>query len=398
MMEMDCLITLYNDDQILNLIVIFSFLPKKVILLYDKNYTDVKNMDNLKSACTSKLHNIEFECVNFDSSSIDRVTNLCTRIIHRNPNCYFDITGAGELGVIGAYLACKKTFTPIFKLQIPDKGLINIFGCHSLEKNFKYPNLTIDTIFAAKGTDVSGYNHPTPPKYMYRSILEFCKEIFKDVEKWKRLCYYLQTGKAKFPQPGRPNFFEASRCINLAAAKVVFSGESILRKAQELNLIHKLNVSKEMVSFYFKNETIRKYFTDFGVWLELYCYIKLKQCDLFHDVRLSVKIDWNKADNDLIEVVNEIDITFFYKTRPCFLSCKLSEPSSDALQELSVYPSYFGGKNSKSILVVLSTVNKNSSYIYKRAKRMNISLIDGNDINQNRFIEKIKKALGVKEI
>ena len=133
--------------------------------------------------------------------------------------------------------------------------------------------------------------------------------------------------------------------------------------------------------------------TDFGVWLELYCFIKLEQCDLFHDVRLSVKIDWNKSENSLIEIVNEIDVTFFYKTRPCFLSCKLSEPSSDALQELSVYPFYFGGKNSKSILTVLSDVNRGNSYLYKRAKSMQISMIDGNDIKNNKFIDTIKKAL-----
>ena len=83
---MDCLITLYNDEQMYNLIVIFSFMPKKVILLYDKNYTDNKNMENLKSACKSKIHNIEFECVNFDSSNIDKVVNNCTWIIHRKTN------------------------------------------------------------------------------------------------------------------------------------------------------------------------------------------------------------------------------------------------------------------------------------------------------------------------
>lgn len=392
-MKMDCLITLYNDEQMYNLIVIFSFMPKKVILLYDKNYTDNKNMENLKSACKSKIHNIEFECVNFDSSNIDKVVNTCTWIIHRNTNCYFDITGASELGVIGAYLACKKTFTPIFKIQLPENKLINIYGCHSLEKNFKYPKLTIDTVFAARGAFLSGNNHPTPPRHLFNSILNFCNEVFKDIDAWKDLCYYLQTGRAKFPQAGRPNFFEAPKRINISKSNVTFSGEALLRKAEKLNLIHQLNLNNQKVSFYFKNDTIKRYMTDFGVWLELYCFIKLEQCDLFHDVRLSVKIDWNKSENNLIEIVNEIDVTFFYKTRPCFLSCKLSEPSSDALQELSVYPFYFGGKNSKSILTVLSNVNRGNSYLYKRAKSMQISMIDGNDIKNNKFIDAIKKAL-----
>ena len=386
---------LYNEDQMYNLISIFSFYPKKVILLYDKNFSNIQHMNNLKFACKAKLQNTEFEYVNIDSSNVDRVTKTCTNIIHRNPNCYFDITGAGELGVIGAYLACKKTFTPIFKIQLPNEGLVNIYGCHSLAKNFKFPNLSIDTIFAAKGTYVSGHNHPTPPQSLFGSILEFCSEVFKDIDKWKELCFYLQTGKAKFLQSGRPNFFEAPKCINVAKSKICLRGEDLLKKAQQLNLISQLNFSNDYVSFYFRNDLIKRYMTDFGVWLELYCYIKLETCHLFHDVRLSVKIDWNQSEHSLIEIVNEIDITFFYKTIPCFLSCKLSEPSSDALQELSVYPSYFGGKNSKSILVILSTINKNSSYIFKRAKSMDITLIDGNVIKQNRFIDEIKRILKI---
>lgn len=392
---MYCLVALYNEDQMYNLISIFSFSPKKVILLYDKKYTDVSHMENLKFACKAKLHNTEFEFVNIDSSNIDRVTKTCTQIIHQNHNCYFDITGAGELGVIGAYLACKKTFTPIFKLQLPEKGLVNIYGCHSLAKNFKFPDLTIDTIFATKGTFVSGHNHPTPPQSMFENLLKFCSEVFKDIERWKELCFYLQTGKAKYLQSGRPNFFEAPKCINVAKSKIYFKGEELLKNAQHLGLISQLNFSGNYVSFYFKNDLIKRYMTDFGIWLELYCYIKLETCALFHDVRLSVKIDWNQEERSLIEIVNEIDITFFYKTRPCFISCKLSEPSSDALQELSVYPSYFGGKNSKAILVVLSTINKNSSYIFKRANSMNITMIDGNCIKQDKFIDEIKKALKI---
>ncbi|MBR1779423.1 MAG: DUF1887 family protein, partial [Clostridia bacterium] len=320
---------------------------------------------------------------------------VCTSIIHRNPNSYFDITGASELGVIGAYLACKKTFTPIFKLQLPEKGLVNIYGCHSLAQNFKFPMLTVDTIFASKGTIVSGHNHQTPPPYFWENILHFCSVVFADIERWKALCFYLQSGKSKYMQSGRSNFFEAPKYINVSKNKVFFKGEEILRKAQQFNLISKLVISRDRVSFYFKNDLIKRYMTDFGVWLELYCYIKLKTCDLFHDVRLSVKIDWNQTEHSLIEIVNEIDITFFYKIKPCFLSCKLSEPSSEALQELSVYPFYFGGKNSKSILVILSSINKSNSYLYKRASNMNIAIIDGNCIKQDKFIDEIKKALNI---
>ena len=60
-----------------------------------------------------------------------------------------------------------------------------------------------------------------------------------------------------------------------------------------------------------------------------------------------------------------------------------------------MYPSYFGGGNSKSALVIVSKVNKERSYTYTRAKDMGITLIDGAMIKKGRFIEEIKRSLGI---
>ena len=392
---MDCLIEIYNEDQISNLTIIFALKPKKVILLYDKNHPNEKSMSFLKEACKNKIPNIKFETKEFDSTDIDKITDVCSYLIHRNNNCFFDITGADELGAIAAYHACKKTFTPIFKIDIVDNKLINIYGCNSLEQTFIPPVFTIDTIFSVHGASIAGNNHKIPNKSLYDSILKFCDVIFKRASEWKTLCYYLQTGSAKYPQGAKNNLFWAPKILKNNKNKVYISSDYILKEAEKLNLIYNLDICDSSISFEFKNQKVKSYLTDFGVWLELYCYIKLKQCHLFHDVRLSVKLDWNKESNP-IEVINEIDVTFFYKTRPCFISCKLSEPSSDTLQELSMYPIFFGGKNSKPFLTILTPINKNNSYMYKRAKAMNITVIDGSDIKNDTFIDHIKNSLKIK--
>ena len=392
---MNCLIEIYNNDQISNLTIIFSLKPKEVILLYDENHTNKKNMNFFKEACLNKIPNIKFEFIQFDNTNIDKIYSICSDLIHKNQKCFFDITGADELGAIGAYLACKKTFTPIFKIDIIDNKLINIYGCNSLEKNFIAPKFTMDTIFALRGASIVGNNHKTPEKSLYDNILKFCDVIFNRLDEWKNLCYYLQTGSAKYPQSAKSNLFWAPRILKNNKNKIYLSSDYILYEAEKFKLINNLDICDSNISFEFKNREIKRYLTDFGVWLELYCFIKLKQCSLFHDVRLSVKLDWNNSKDRSLEVMNEIDVTFFYKTRPCFISCKLSEPSSDTLQELSMYPNFLGGKNSKPFLAILSTINKKDSYVYKRAKTINITVIDGNDIKNNTFLKHIKNSLNI---
>lgn len=169
----------------------------------------------------------------------------------------------------------------------------------------------------------------------------------------------------------------------------------LLELASELGFINGLYINKNKVRFSFKNDLIKRYMTDYGTWLELFTYISLKNEKIFDDVRISVRVNWNVVNKDFSDVINEIDVTFFSGIHPVFVSCKLSEPSSDALQELSMYPNYFGGRYSRCILVTLATIKQDKSYIFRRARDMKIDLIDGRAIRNGRFIDKIKSILSV---
>ena len=95
----------------------------------------------------------------------------------------------------------------------------------------------------------------------------------------------------------------------------------------------------------------------------------------------------------LVEITNEIDVTLFCGIHPVFISCKLSEPSSEALQELSVYRSYFGGRHSRCILVTLAAIHKDRSYVFARAKEMGITLLDGSVIRSGKLAEAVQQAV-----
>ena len=130
---------LYDNEQINNLLPIFAFRPKNVVLLYDYKYTPVKNLEYIKNVCMLRFPDIIIEYKGYDGLSIENITKTCTSVIHKKTSCFFNITGAGEFGAIGAYQACRKTFTPIFKLDVLGEKLINVFGCKSLEKYFCTP-------------------------------------------------------------------------------------------------------------------------------------------------------------------------------------------------------------------------------------------------------------------
>ena len=110
---MDCLIQIYNEDKISNLLSTLVFAPKKVVLLYSGNFEQLKEIELLARSCIKELPKIKFEYKFFRNTNVEEIENIFSLIIHKNPNCFLNITGASELGAIGAYLACVKNFIPI---------------------------------------------------------------------------------------------------------------------------------------------------------------------------------------------------------------------------------------------------------------------------------------------
>ncbi len=389
---MDCLIELYDHDQLNNLVDILAFRPRKVVFIFDKREIRDQDLHAIKLACRQALPNLQIEAVSITPVSLDEITRTCKQVIHQNPNCYMDITGGGELNAIGAYLACRSTFTPIFKVDIINGSFINVYGCKSMENRFFLPTLSLDILLLAHGAIHGGHGHSQPSDLWLDPLFRFCQQIFQDLSGWKDFCFYLQTGCTAYPTSS-PLFFSAPAQIPVSDGNFAGGKESFFQLANQLNLIADYQKEKNWISFSFANTAIRHYLTDYGTCLELYTYISLSRSNAFHDVQMSVKIDWNGQRKIPVEVTNEIDVTCFYGIHPVFISCKLSEPSSEALQELSIYKSYFGGRHSRCILVTLANLNPERSYPVWRAKEMGIHLIDGNSIRRGTFIKDILKAL-----
>lgn len=397
--NMKCLVKIYDTNQINNLVSILAFKPQTAIFLYDKNKKR-ENLEYLEKACIERLPNLNFEFYAIDIQNLDSIKRICRKIIKSNFECAFDITGGDELSVIGAYLACADSSIPIFKLDLESGKFINVAQSELLSSEFNLPILNLKTILMSKGATLENGLHPTPDEKQFGSILSFCDKIFENIDLWKELCSYIQFGMKDCGSVHKELKFDCIKETNDIKSKLPQGSEIILEYAEELGLIKDLKLLDERVSFNFINENIKKYMMDFGSWLELYTYISLVKSGLFNDIKMSAQIIWGgiKENRELKEnkgssVENEIDVSFFHGITPVFVSCKISCPDSEAIQELDVYSNYFGGKSSKCILVTTSDVKEESPRVLKRAKEMGIEICDYFCISSGKLVEKIQKIL-----
>ena len=175
--------------------------------------------------------------------------------------------------------------------------------------------------------------------------------------------------------------------------KAVYPDREILEKFQELGFMQDLYIKEgKQVQFSFSTIEDRQYCISFGVWLELYVYIAAAQSGEFNDVKLGTMIDWNAYDNITV-AGNEIDVILMDESLPVFISCKLREADTAALNELLIAKKRLGGWFSKGIIVTYSKEKKIHLGTYKRAQELGLELLDATDIMAEDFDQRLVRAI-----
>ena len=152
----------------------------------------------------------------------------------------------------------------------------------------------------------------------------------------------------------------------------------IMYELQKHGLIRSL-VMQDTISFVFKNEQVKQCLTIAGQILELavaktMCSIKDKNgAPLYHDVKVGVVIDWDRAEEDEeYRTINEIDVVAMKGSIPIFISCKNGDFDANELYKLNTVAEHFGNKYSKKVLISteLDKLGEKPDYIRARMDDM----------------------------
>ena len=116
----------------------------------------------------------------------------------------------------------------------------------------------------------------------------------------------------------------------------------ILLEFERNGFIKELELEKNVVRLRFSSLQEKQYCISYGVWLELYVYVAAARSGAFEDVKLGTMIDWNVYDGLKIGG-NEIDVMLMEDSLPVFISCKLRDADTAALNELLIAKKRLGG-------------------------------------------------------
>ncbi|MDF2586555.1 MAG: hypothetical protein K0S41_396 [Anaerocolumna sp.] len=378
----------FDFDVLTNLISILTMKPDKVIFIYDKDLFKKNAIVHLYNACKTHIKNLEYEMYPVDSDILDDVCILTEKVIAKNTSqdnteYIIDLTGGGDLMTIGGYKVGKKLNLSMIYADIRKNQILDV-DTNKIIKNTV--NINLEDYLIAKGATLIGNSHFEPTKDNYNRLLDMSRYIFQNLDQWKKTCRYIQVSMS-----GNTSLTFSH------APQITFNGQSVkpdielLKYCQEKQFISKLNINNN-ISFQFTSELSKQYMTTYGIWLELYVYIEACKIKDVTAIRLGAMIDWD-ADDGIKNVGNEIDVLLSKNSRPIFVSCKLTEPDTDAINEIIVNMRRVGGSKGKGILVTFSNIKSSNTGTCKRAYEMGIRVLDKEDILSDDFGERLRKSV-----
>ena len=378
MEQVATLVEFFSHNTINNVLGCFAFRPRTLIFLTDHSVEDGQLQRTLR-AVHSRLPDTKVVFRPVEEEKLDSIREELEEIWQQYPDVVFDFTGGSETMLLASFAFAVRHDVPMMHIHMESRSLVNISNCEALERQFVFPQLTLEDHLTMHGAFLSGIGYQVPDDSCRERLRGFCDLVLENQPKWKEQCLYIQMAAARAKDLQVDNLLE----FRTSAGVPVPGDGDYLRRLEQVGMIEDLQVEGQRVRFRFPDLQAKQCLCDSGKWLEMLTYLLLKESGRFHDVRLSVRIGWGEqAEQVKGTAYNEIDIIACADITPLFISCKSGLPNPNSMNEILVYARKFGGVRAKAAMVTSSEISHGFVGLRKRAADLGTVIVDESDIKE----------------
>ena len=313
-----------------------------------------------------------------------KVEKQLRNILETHEDCAIDISGGTDASLFAAGAACGDT--PVFTYSRRKNAFFEIQNA-PFARNLPC-SVTLDAkscFLMAGGTLLPGREDNDELRNKLPQIDQIYNVFRKYRRVWRRQVGYFQAISSAEPVELRA---EGPKTVKVDHGRVT-ADEAMLKEISAAGLIRNLQIGMDSISFDFPDDMVKFWLRDIGAVLELQVYSACLDAGCFDDVVLSAVVNWEGGSTQRNAVTNEIDVVAIKGIQPVFISCKTSDIRTEALNELEVLRDRFGGKGSRAIIVTSAPASRNRALMRMRAAELNIEVIELNDLDKNRLVERL---------
>ena len=386
---MDTLIELYDERAIENVLAADLFRPRRIVYLCPAEVAQCRARQQ-QIAAFFRHRGWEPELI-FQATSlykVDRILRQLLAISEKYPDCAMDVTGGSDAELFAAGMFAAQANVRAFTYSRRKNRFYNISGAEFAE------NLPCDISYSVKEFFLMAGGTLLPGRVDNGVLREYLEDIdpFFDCflryqRHWTNIITYMQrispaeSGQAPSMEVCGNYIVKGERGGRISA------NEDALRDFARIGFIRELQiVSGEGISFRFRDQNTRAWLRDVGSVLELYVYKACLDAHIFNDIISSAVVRWDEVLGHG-SVINEIDVMATRGVVPLFISCKVSDVKTEALNELAILRDRFGGKGAKAAIVSTGRCNAAARH---RAAQLGIAVIDRDELENGKLVHRLK--------
>ena len=393
---MDTLIELYDERAIENVLAADMFRPQRIVYLCPTEVAQSRErQEQIGDFFRHRGWNPELIFLEASLYKVDRILRQLLAISEKYPDCAMDVTGGSDAELFAAGLFAAQARVCVFTYSRTKNRFYNISGAEFAENlpcNISY---SVEEFFLmAGGTLLPGRVDNGILKEYLDDIDSFFDCFLQYRHDWNNVITYMQRVSPSEYGQVPPMQVQGNYTVKGERGGRISAKEDALQAFQRIGFLRDLDiVSGEKVSFRFRDVNTRAWLRDVGSVLELYVYKACLDTGIFNDIISSAVVRWNEVLGHA-SVINEIDVMATRGVIPLFISCKVSDIKTEALNELAILRDRFGGKGAKAAIVSPGRCNAAARH---RAAQLGIAVIDRDELETGKLTYRLKVIMKVED-
>lgn len=319
----------------------------EILFLARKKISEEEKL-SLKHFLTKQVPRIKQ--VHFRQLSLENLAENLDTILTNDKQITFDVFGGDSILAIFLYQYGLEKQLPIIAIDI-EQGKQFKWKMGKVEKEeLVIPNLTIEQLMALRGGKLLKSKQPFHTPKQIAAIKKLANFALTNPEEWLKVT----------------QFFASARTSNLHSetgkelennGKRYSYPKSIISLLTDADLLHIEEETSKQVSYTFSTPEAQLLCRSKGHILELYLYLLALESEYFDECMIGAEIDWNGIFPEADNVQNEIDVVLRKGRSIVFISCKMTDLSVEAINELELYATHFAGESCLKLIVCSGKIN-----------------------------------------
>ena len=314
------------------------------------SFTKISNNDklSLRHFITDEVPHIQR--VTFRQLSLEQLANQLDYCLAGYDQVLLDVFGGDSLLALSLYQYGLDRHLPIVAMDV-ERGKQYKWVAGQLEKeDLEIPTLSIQQLIALRGGKMLKSKRPVHSVEQIAAIKKLASSAISNPAHWYQVTQFFSLAKTNDLHAETEKILENN-------GKYYLYPESQIPLLVEAGMLCIESEDKERVCYSFPSQEAQVFCRNKGHILELYLYLLALESQLFDECMIGGEIDWNGIFPEADNVQNEIDVILRKGRSITFISCKMTDLSVEAINELEVYANHFAGESCLKLIVCTGKIN-----------------------------------------